>query len=281
MWLAALLRFLARAFVEFAGETVKYLLRGIPEYRFDLAGALGDGLVGAAHCFLMLRGCDVVQIAASLLDRGLRGFLSRVFGLFHSGAFLLESRAERFDGRLCAGDRFIQRRANAGLALGNFPFRLRERRLRSFADLLAEVLRSASHRGFEFFVPALLGGGGIGLRLFNCSGADALRGFLEIFFPLIEVLLRRFRRCKNSQRRSGGFTLRNHALDGFVDSIFQIVRGGVFRGLFGRLVCNAAHRLLDGLANLGIQILGVDIASFAGFLDDGSWCVPRPAAPLS
>ena len=97
------------------------------QQRLNLLRALGDGLVGAAHGFLMLRRGDVLQIAARLLDRGLRRLLElRLCCLPFLRAFLFEARAERFDGRLRAGYGFIERRANARLALGEIPLGLRE-----------------------------------------------------------------------------------------------------------------------------------------------------------
>src|SRR5579862_8018483 len=144
---------------------------------------------------------------------------------------------------------------------------LGERILGGFADFLAEILRRAGERGFEFFVPAPLGGGRIGLRGFNGLRANALGRFLEIFLPLVELLLRGFGRGENAERWIGGLALCDDALDGFFDGVLQIVRGGLFSGLLSGLLGGGADGLFDGLADLGVEIFGVYLGRFARFFD--------------
>ena len=82
------------------------------------------------------------------------------------------------------------------------------------------------------------------------------------------MLLCSFRGCQDSERRRCSFALRNNTFNRFFDRLLQILRGRLLCRLLCWLVGCVAYRLLDGLANLHVQMLNAGVLYFARFLDD-------------
>src|SRR5580658_1157684 len=278
--------------IKLAGRAVQNLLRRFLQSRLNLPHTVGDYLVRLAAHFLLLRRQQVVELLPRLAQSVLRRFLQLHPSLFSTMAFLLQPRAQRFDGRSGGINRFIQRRAQHLRLRGCIPFGLRQhaarcfierrtqrrrarrslllglgqRLARHFRQLFAQFLRRAGKRRFKFCIPLLRRYQSVGLRLFDAPAAHRLCRVFQVLAPLLQMILRGFRRRKNFQRRRGSFALPQRALHHFFDGLFQSQRCRLLRSLLRGLLCGMAHRLLHGVANFFVQLRSGVFACLARFL---------------
>ena len=97
---------------------------------------------------------------------------------------------------------------------------------------------------------------------------DVLRRFFQIVFPLVELLLGGLGIRQNLKRWRRGFALRDDARDGFFHRLFEILRGRLRCSLLGRVGSRVAYGLLDGVADLFVELAGVCLSGPASFIDD-------------
>ena len=261
--------------IQFSGNSPENLLRGCFQRRFNLLRAFGDNLIGAPADLLPLRAKKLIEMLPRLFQSDLRGIPELQLGFFRPVALVLQAGPERFDRRSCAVDHFVQRSAKNIAAGKNVLLRLRHRLPRHFGnflvyplrrvrDFLVELVRRSRQAGLDLLIPALVRRGYLRLRLLHRLASHALGRFFQTLAPLIQMLLRHFRRGKNFQRRRGRRALDQSPLHGFIHRLLQAVclrllrrlLGCLSRGLLGCMADCLLHRIADFLVEMNCGSLG-------------------------
>src|SRR5271156_5632242 len=149
---------------------------------------------------------------------------------------------------------FIQRCPQSCRARRSFLLGLRQRHARYFCQFFAQFLRRAGKRGLKLRVPLLRRNQCICLRLLDALAAYRLRCLFQVLAPLLQMVLRRFRRRKNFQRWRGSFAIPQRAFHHFFHRLLQSQRRRLLRSLLRGLFRDITHRLLHGVAHFFIQL---------------------------